>query len=179
MSAVLKLSKGIDNVNKKIGKWLIWLVVVAVFISAGNAIVRKIFHTSSNAWLEAQWYLFGAVVLGCAAYTFQENRHIRIDILSSHMSQRYRDVIDLVGHVLFLIPLCFVMIRFGIPFFYDSLATSEVSMNAGGLVLWPAKALVPLGFLMLFAQAISETIKRIAVMRGLMEDPWKSEGDTH
>lgn len=179
MKFFLKLSKSVDFVNRSIGTSLVWLILLAVLISAGNAIVRKIFHTSSNAWLEAQWYLFGAVVLGCAAYTLQENRHIRIDIVNSRMSQRHRDVVDLIGHLLFLVPLSFVMIRFGIPFFYGSFVTSEVSMNAGGLLLWPAKALVPLGFLMLFAQAISETIKRIAVMKGLLDDPWKPEDGSH
>ena len=140
-------------------------------VSSLNAIVRYAFNTSSNAFLELQWYLFGAVVLLGAAYTFKANEHIRIDILSSRLSKRSRDWIDIVGHILFLMPLCLVIMWLGWPFFLRSFAQAEVSSSAGGLIVWPAKLLVPLGFTILFIQSISELIKRVAVMQGLIEDP--------
>jgi TRAP-type mannitol/chloroaromatic compound transport system permease small subunit len=171
MQGLLGLSRVIDAFNEKVGRWLAWLILVAVIISTVNAVVRKVLNTSSNAWLEAQWYLFGAVFLGCAAYTFLKNEHIRIDIFSSKMSQRYRNIVELVGHIFFLMPLCIMMIYYGFPFFYNSFRISEMSTNAGGLIQWPAKLMIPVGFCMLFAQAISETIKRLAVMQGLIPDP--------
>jgi TRAP-type mannitol/chloroaromatic compound transport system permease small subunit len=171
MQGLLGLSRIIDAFNEKVGRALAWLILIAVIISTGNAVIRKAFNISSNAWLELQWYLFGAVFLGCAAYTFLKNEHIRIDIVSSKMSQRYRNTIELVGHILFLMPLCLMMIWYGFPFFYKSYAIGEVSTNAGGLIQWPAKLMIPLGFCMLFAQAISETIKRIGVIQGLIPDP--------
>jgi TRAP-type mannitol/chloroaromatic compound transport system permease small subunit len=171
MQGLLGLSRIIDAFNEKVGRALAWLILIAVIISTGNAVIRKAFNISSNAWLELQWYLFGAVFLGCAAYTFLKNEHIRIDIVSSKMSQRYRNTIELVGHILFLMPLCLMMIWYGFPFFYKSFAIGEVSTNAGGLIQWPAKLMIPLGFCMLFAQAISETIKRIGVIQGLIPDP--------
>jgi TRAP-type mannitol/chloroaromatic compound transport system permease small subunit len=171
MQGLLGLSRAIDAFNERAGRWLAWLILVAVIISTVNALIRKVFNNSSNAWLEAQWYLFGAVFLGCAAYTFLKNEHIRIDIVSSRMSQRYRNTVELVGHVLFLMPLCLMMIWYGFPFFYSSFRIGEISTNAGGLIQWPAKLMIPVGFCMLFAQAISETIKRVAVMQGLIPDP--------
>jgi TRAP-type mannitol/chloroaromatic compound transport system permease small subunit len=179
MQGLLGLSRAIDLFNEKVGRALAWLVLVAVLISAINAVVRKVLNTSSNAWLEAQWYLFGAVFLGCAAYTFLKNEHIRIDIVSSKMSQRYRNTVELIGHVLFLTPLCLMMIWYGFPFFWGSFTIGETSTNAGGLIQWPAKLMIPLGFCMLLAQAISETIKRVAVIKGLIPDPHGAKTGPH
>lgn len=179
MQGLLGLSRAIDAFNEKVGRWLAWLILVAVIISTVNAVVRKTFNTSSNAWLEAQWYLFGAVFLGCAAYTFLKNEHIRIDIVSSRMSQGYRNKVELVGHVLFLMPLCIMMIWYGFPFFWNSFRIGEMSTNAGGLIQWPAKLMIPLGFCMLFAQAISETIKRLAYMQGIAPDPHEARSGPH
>ncbi len=171
MDVALKLSTAIDRLNEAIGKAVYWLILVAVLISAGNAIIRKVFDVSSNAWLEAQWQLFGAVFMLCAAYTFLKNEHIRIDIINSRLPKRVRDWIDLLGHCLFLMPFVILMIVDGVPFFITSYLQNEQSSNAGGLPQWPAKALIPLGFILLFLQGISEIIKRIAVMRGDIEDP--------
>jgi TRAP-type mannitol/chloroaromatic compound transport system permease small subunit len=179
MSGLLGLSRAIDGFNEKVGRWLAWLILVAVIISTVNAVIRKVFNTSSNAWLEAQWYLFGAVFLGCAAYTFLKNEHIRIDIVSSKMSQRYRNIVEIVGHVFFTMPLCVMMIWYGFPFFYKSFIISEMSTNAGGLIQWPAKLMIPLGFCMLLAQAVSELIKRLAFMQGLIPDPQGSKTGPH
>jgi TRAP-type mannitol/chloroaromatic compound transport system permease small subunit len=171
MQGLLSLSRAIDAFNERTGQALAWLIAVAVAISTVNAIIRKVFNVSSNAWLEAQWYLFGAVFLGCAAYTFLRNEHIRIDIISSRMSQRYRNTVEVIGHIFFLMPLCIMMIWYGFPFFWSSFVIGETSTNAGGLIQWPAKLMIPLGFCMLFAQAVSELIKRIAVIQGLIPDP--------
>jgi TRAP-type mannitol/chloroaromatic compound transport system permease small subunit len=179
MQGLLGLSRGIDTFNEKVGRALAWLILVAVIVSTVNAIIRKVFNVSSNAWLEAQWYLFGAVFLGCAAYTFLKNEHIRIDIVSSKMSQRYRNTVEIIGHTLFLMPLCIMMIYFGFPFFYKSFIIGETSSNAGGLTQWPAKLMIPLGFSMLFAQAISELIKRIAIIQGLIPDPHAAKTGPH
>ena len=171
MNALLAISRVIDAVNEKLGRATGWLILAAVIVSSVNALVRFSINRSSNAWLELQWYLFGAVVLLGAAYTFKANEHIRIDILSSRLSKRMRDWIDVFGHVLFLMPLCLVIMWLGWPFFLRSFAQAEVSSSAGGLIVWPAKLLVPLGFTILFIQSISELIKRVAVMQGLIEDP--------
>jgi TRAP-type mannitol/chloroaromatic compound transport system permease small subunit len=179
MQGLLGLSRAIDAFNEKVGRALAWLILGAVIISTVNALIRKIFNISSNAWLEAQWYLFGAVFLGCAAYTFLKNEHIRIDIVSSKMSQRYRNTIELIGHICFVMPLCIMMIYYGFPFFYGSFRIGEMSTNAGGLIQWPAKLMIPLGFCMLFAQAISETIKRLAFMQGLAPDPHGAKSGPH
>lgn len=179
MQGFLGLSRAIDAFNQKVGRTLAWLILAAVIISTVNAIIRKVFNSSSNAWLEAQWYLFGAVFLGCAAYTFLKNEHIRIDIVSSKMGQGYRNVVELIGHVFFLMPLCIMMIWYGFPFFWGSFRIGEMSTNAGGLIQWPAKLMIPLGFCMLFAQAISETIKRLAYMQGLGPDPHAGKTASH
>ena len=175
MNAALMLSSAIDRLNEAIGKCTYWLILVAVLISTANAIIRKAFDSSSNAWLEAQWQLFGAVFMLCAAYTFLKNEHIRIDILNSRLPKRVRDWIDLLGHFLFLMPFVILMIVDGVPFFITSYLQNEQSSNAGGLAQWPAKALIPLGFMLLFLQGVSEIIKRIAVMRGDIEDPHGDE----
>lgn len=175
MKAALRLSAGIDRLNEAIGKCTYWLILVAVLISTANAIIRKAFDYSSNAWLEAQWQLFGAVFMLCAAYTFLKNEHIRIDIINSRLPKAVRDWIDLLGHFLFLMPFVILMIVDGVPFFITSYLQNEQSSNAGGLPQWPAKALIPLGFMLLFLQGVSEIIKRIAVMRGDIDDPHGEE----
>ena len=172
LNGLIKLSRGIDAVNSRIGKWLSWLILVAVLVSAVNASVRKVFDTSSNAWLELQWMLFGAVFLLCSPWTLAVNEHIRIDIINNLLPQRIRNLIDLVGHSLFLLPLTVVMIVTSLPFFMASWRIGEQSFSAGGLPQWPAKFLVLIGFVLLFLQGISELIKRIAVMRGLIDDPY-------
>ena len=170
MTALLRLSRGIDWLNEKIGKNVAWLLLAAVLISAVNAIIRKVFNSSSNAWLEAQWLLFGAVFLLCAPWTLLANEHIRIDIVNSKLPQSWKRAIEFVGHGLFLIPMCLVMIYTAWPFFYRSLMLNEQSSNAGGLPQYPAKFLILLGFVVLLIQGISEFIKRIAVSKGLIED---------
>jgi TRAP-type mannitol/chloroaromatic compound transport system permease small subunit len=171
MDGLLRISAMIDRMNTWIGRSAMWLILVAVLVSTVNAIIRKAFDISSNAWLELQWQLFGVVFMFCAAYTLLKNEHIRIDIVSSHFPKVVRDWIELVGHFLFLMPFALLMIYDGIPFFWRSVVIGEQSMNAGGLVQWTAKFLVPAGFFLLFLQGISEIIKRIAVMRGLIPDP--------
>ena len=171
MRALLKLSGVIDAVNVQIGKWCAWAIFAAVAVSAINAVVRKTFDMSSNAWLELQWVLFSVVFLLCASWTLRDNEHIRIDIVNNLLPRGLRNVIDILGHAFFLLPLTVVMVVTGWPFFTGSFAINEQSTNAGGLPQWPAKALVPIGFAVLFAQAISELIKRIAIVRGLIPDP--------
>jgi TRAP-type mannitol/chloroaromatic compound transport system permease small subunit len=158
---------------------LSWLILVVVIISATNATVRKVFDTSSNAWLELQWVLFGVIFLLCSPWTLLSNEHIRIDIVNGMLPKRWRDTIDVIGHLFFLLPLTIIMIITSVPFFLRSLSLNEQSMNAGGLPQWPAKSLVLLGFALLFLQGISELIKRIAVMRHLIPDPYVSPGGAH
>ncbi len=171
MGGLLTLSSGIDRMNEAIGKAVSWLILVAVLVSAANAIVRKVYSISSNSWLELQWYLFGAAFLLAAAYTLKQNEHIRIDIVYGIWSRRRQHWIDLIGHLLFLMPFVVLMIWFLYPWVMRSYANGEMSQNAGGLILWPAKALLLVGFVLLFLQGVSEIIKKIAVMRGLIEDP--------
>lgn len=171
MNALLALSRAIDAVNTRIGRLVSWLIVVAVVISAGNAVIRKVFDASSNSWLELQWVLFAAVFLCCAPWTLIDNEHIRIDIVNARLSRRVRNWIDLLGGIFFLMPFTVVMLITSWPFFLNSYGINEQSLNAGGLPQWPAKALVPLGFVLLFVQCISEIIKRVAIMRGVIADP--------
>ena len=171
MQALLKASRVIDAVNSRIGKGLSWLILVVVIVSAANATVRKVFDTSSNSWLELQWVLFGMIFLLCSPWTLLANEHIRIDIVNGILPKRLRDWIDLMGHVLFLLPLTIVMMVTSAPFFLRSFQLNEQSVNAGGLPQWPAKSLVLIGFTLLFIQGLSELIKRVAVMRGLIPDP--------
>ena len=175
LQALLKLSRGIDAFTRWTGKRLAWLILVAVVISAVNAILRKTLDISSNSWLELQWVLFSIVFLLCSPWTLLDNEHIRIDIVSNALPKTARNVIDVVGHAFFLIPLCVVMIVTGGPFFMRSFEVNEQSGNAGGLPQWPAKSLVIIGFAFLLVQGISELIKRIAVMRGLIPDPHASQ----
>lgn len=171
MQSLLKVSRGIDALNTWIGKRLAWLILVAVIVSATNATVRKVFDTSSNSWLELQWVLFSIVFLLCSPWTLHDNEHIRIDIVNNLLPNRVRDIIEVVGHTFFLLPLCIIMIVTGGPFFLRSYEINEQSGNAGGLPQWPSKALIAIGFTLLLIQGISELIKRIAIMRGLMADP--------
>ncbi len=176
MTGLLGVSRAIDAVNVRIGRYVAWLILVAIIISTGNAVIRKLFDRSSNAWLEWQWVLFGAVFLLCASWTLWSNEHIRIDIVNSRFSKRTRDWIDVVGHALFLLPLAMIMIYHSWPFFWRSYAINEQSLNAGGLPQWPSKFLVFAGFFILFFQGISELIKRIAIMRGMIPDPHAGGG---
>lgn len=171
MDALLGLSRGIDRVNTFIGRSVTWLILIAVLVSAGNAVIRKVLNTSSNAWLELQWYLYGAAFLGAAAYTLKENEHIRIDIIYGMWRRRTQHWIDLIGHLFFLMPFVTLMIVYLYPWVLRSFRSGELSTNSGGLVLWPAKLLLLMGFVLLFFQGISEIIKKIAVMRGLIDDP--------
>ncbi|WP_262028844.1 TRAP transporter small permease subunit [Microvirga sp. Mcv34] len=170
MTALLGLSRVIDSINERIGKVAAWAIVVAILVSAVNAIIRRVFGVSSNAWLELQWYLFGAVFMLCAAWTLKANEHIRIDILSSRLSKRGRDGIDVFGHVFFLFPFVALLLWLCIPYFINSYRSGEVSSNAGGLLIWPAKGLILLGFISMFFQWLSELIKRVAIMKGQLAD---------
>ncbi|HVY97992.1 MAG TPA: TRAP transporter small permease subunit [Dongiaceae bacterium] len=171
MQGLLKLSRAIDAVTAFIGKAVIWLILASILISAGNATSRKLLDWSSNAWLELQWYLFGAAFMLAAAYTLQRNEHIRIDIVSSRLSKTARNVIELIGHCLMLMPFSLLMLWEMWPSMRDSYEQGETSSNYGGLLIWPAKALIFAGFAVLAIQGVSEIIKRIAVMAGSIPDP--------
>jgi len=175
LQSLLNLSRAIDSFTRWVGKRLAWLILIAVVVSALNAIVRKSFDTSSNSWLELQWVLFSIVFLLCASWTLLDNEHIRIDIVNNLLPKRLRSSIDIIGHAFFLMPLCIVMMITGGPFFMRSVEINEQSSNAGGLPQWPAKSLIIIGFAMLLVQGISELIKRIAVMRELIPDPHASQ----
>ena len=171
MNALLALSRTIDALNNRVGKAVYWLVLVAVFVSAANAVVRKAFDMSSNAFLEIQWYLFSAIFLLCAAYTLLKNEHIRIDVIAGRFSRRTQTWIDIFGTVFFLLPMVALILYESVPWFLRAWHSGEVSPSAGGLVLWPAKILVPIGFTLLGLQGLSELIKRIAFLKGLAPDP--------
>lgn len=175
MSLLLHFSGWVDRLNEMIGKLIRWLVLAAVVISASNAIVRKLFNIGSNSMLEIQWYLFAGVFMLGAGYAFMRNVHVRIDFVSSKLSKRTNTIIDAAGIVLFLIPLCLILITLSWPFFINAYVSGEMSQNAGGLIRWPAYALIPLGFGLLLAQALSELIKRIAFLRGVIPEPMSSE----
>jgi TRAP-type mannitol/chloroaromatic compound transport system permease small subunit len=171
LQALLAFSRVIDAINSRIGKWLAWALFAAILVSTGNAIIRKLFDMSSNTWLELQWILFSVVFLLCSPWTLLKNEHIRIDILNNMLRKPVRNWIEVLGHLFFLLPFTIVMMITGWPFFVASFRINEQSSNAGGLPQWPAKFLVPACFFLLFFQGISELIKRIAVMRGLIDDP--------
>jgi TRAP-type mannitol/chloroaromatic compound transport system permease small subunit len=171
MAPLLGISRTIDAVTEFIGKAVSWLILVAVLVSAGNAVVRKIFNVSSNSWLEAQWYLFGAAFMFAAAYTLSQNEHIRIDIVYGQFSRRIQHWIDLLGHLLFLMPFVLLMVYYLVPYVLMSYRSGEVSSSAGGLIIWPAKGILLVGFVLLALQGVSEIIKKIAIMTGNMEDP--------
>jgi TRAP-type mannitol/chloroaromatic compound transport system permease small subunit len=176
MPLLLQISRAIDGLNHLIGKLAMWLILAATLISAGNAIVRKTLSTSSNAWLEIQWYLFAAVFMLGGAYAFLRNAHVRIDFLSSRFSARTRNWVDIVGIVVFLLPLCYMMVTLSWPLFERAWISGEVSSSAGGLVRWPVYALIPLGFGLLAAQGLSELIKRAAFLAGQGVDPLDHTG---
>jgi TRAP-type mannitol/chloroaromatic compound transport system permease small subunit len=171
MDTLLSLSRAIDAVSRFFGRFIIWLVLAAALISAANAIARKAFNIGSNAFLEIQWYLFGAVFLLGAGYTFLQNAHVRIDVLAGKLSMRTRMYIDIGGILVFLLPLCWFMIEFAWPVVVGAYVSGEMSSNAGGLIRWPVYALVPLGFGLLGLQAISELIKRFAFLQGKAPNP--------
>ena len=176
MTFFLSLSKRIDQFSEWVGRWVAWLVLAAVLISAANAISRKAFNLSSNAFLEIQWYLFAGVFLLASGYTLLRQEHVRIDVVSGRFSKRTQIWIDIVGLVLFLFPFIYVVIKLSIPLVTNAFVTGEMSSNAGGLIRWPVFALLPAGLLLLGIQALSELIKRIAFLQGLIPDPSKKQG---
>lgn len=178
MQPLLKLSSFIDGVNERLGKATTWLVLIVVLISAGNAVMRYAINWSSNAYLEIQWYLFSAIFLLCAGYTLMKNEHVRIDIISGRFTAKTRAWIDVFGIVLFLFPMTYLFIVLGWPFFMMSYSGGEMSANAGGLIRWPVKILLPIGFVFLLLQGISELIKRIAFIKDLIPDPTERGGKT-
>jgi len=171
MKQLLGLSRVIDKLSNLVGSTIIWLVLATVLVSAVNAIVRKVFSVGSNAYLEMQWYLFAAVFMLGAGYAFLHNVHVRIDFLSTQLTARARNWIDIVGIVVFLVPLCVLMIWLSWPLFTNAWVSGEMSQNAGGLIRWPVYLLMPAGMALLLAQALSELIKRFAYLRGLIPDP--------
>lgn len=171
MTLLLTISRAIDALNERIGRAVTWLVLAMALVSAVNASIRYLFNESSNAWLELQWYLFAAVFLLCAGYTLLHNEHIRIDVVSSRLSPRTRIWIDVFGTVVFLLPVAVFILWLSWPIFVNAWVSSEASSNAGGLIRWPARLLVPTGFLLLSLQGISELIKRIAALKGLVPNP--------
>lgn len=171
MQALLKLSRAIDWLSGQIGKYVIWLILASTLISGINAVVRKAFNTSSNAFLEVQWYLFAASFLIAAGYTLLNGEHVKIDVVTSRLSKRAQIWIDIFGFACFLTPMCLAVLWYGIPFFTRALASGEMSNNAGGLIRWPVYLMMPLGFGLLLLQGWSELIKRLAFLQGLIEDP--------
>lgn len=179
MTLLLKLSQLIDWLNERVGKAAFWLVLLMTIFSAGNASVRFIFNYSSNGLLEIQWYLFAAVFILCSPYTLQKNEHVRIDVLAGKLSPKGQAVIDIIGTLFFLLPMVIVVLWLSLPLVAESYRINEMSSNAGGLIRWPVKALLPIGFTLLALQGISELIKRIAFLAGLIEDPNnKAKGPT-
>ncbi|WP_096668469.1 TRAP transporter small permease subunit [Polaromonas sp. AET17H-212] len=171
MRALLKFSNAVDWVNAQIGKYVIWLILASTVISAVNAVIRKVFNMSSNAYLEVQWYLFAAAFLLAAGYTLLHGEHVKIDVVSSKLSKRGQIWVDIIGFSVFLTPVCLTILYYGIPFFLQGYRSGEISGNAGGLIRWPVYAMIPLGFGLLMLQGWSELIKRIAFLKGLIEDP--------
>lgn len=170
MQGLLKISRLVDWLNDRLGHGLMWMILAAVLISAGNAIVRKAFDTSSNALLEIQWYLFAAVFMLGSGFAFLKNAHVRIDFISNHLSARTRNLIDIVGIVVFLLPLCYMLVTLSWPLFENAWNSGEMSQNAGGLIRWPMYGLIPLGFMLLALQGLSELIKRAAFISGAGPD---------
>ena len=176
MNFLMAISKRIDAFSEWMGRWVAWLVLLAVLISAGNAVMRKAFNMSSNGFLEIQWYLFAAVFLLASGYTLLRQEHVRIDVISGRLSTRTQIWIDIIGLCVFLLPFALLIIRLSMPLVLNAFATQEVSSNAGGLLRWPVFALLPLGMLVLSIQAVSELIKRIAFLKGMIPDPSKKAG---
>ena len=176
MPALLQLSRAIDRLSEFVGRWVAWLVLAAVLISAGNAISRKAFNLSSNAFLEIQWYLFAAVFLLASGYTLMRQEHVKIDVVSGRFSKRTQIWIDIVGICLFLFPFIYMIIKLAMPLVINAFVTKEMSSNAGGLIRWPVFVLLPLGLFLLGLQGVSELIKRFAFLKGLIPDPSKKQG---
>jgi TRAP-type mannitol/chloroaromatic compound transport system permease small subunit len=177
MQGLLRLSAAIDWLNERIGRSILWLVLIAVVISAANAVIRKLFDISSNAWLEVQWYLFSAIFLLCAGYVLKRNEHVRIDVISARYSKRGQIWIDVIGLTLFLLPATLLIVGLSWPLFYRAYVSGEMSQNAGGLIRWPVFLLLPVGFALLSLQGVSELIKRLAFLKGLIDDPTKRQGE--
>jgi TRAP-type mannitol/chloroaromatic compound transport system permease small subunit len=176
MNFLLSLSKRIDAFSEWMGRWVAWLVLFAVLISAANASMRKAFNMSSNGFLEIQWYLFAAVFLLASGYTLLRQEHVKIDVVSGRFSKRTQIWIDIIGICVFLLPFTFMITKLALPLVINAYVTGEMSSNAGGLIRWPVFALLPLGMLALAIQAVSELIKRIAFLQGLVPDPTKKQG---
>ena len=178
MGFLLRVSKAVDAMNERIGRTVYWLVLVAVLVSAGNAIVRKLFNMSSNAFLELQWYLFSAIFLFCAGYALLHNAHVRIDVVSGRLSAKAQTWIDVLGTIFFLLPMAIIFMYLSWPVFVRTYTHNEISTNAGGLWIWPARLLVPIGFTLLALQGLSELVKRVAFLTGAGPDP-VSRHDVH
>ena len=171
MQLLLTISRAIDALNETVGRVVLWLVLIMVLVSSGNAVSRYLLNMSSNAFLELQWYLFAAVFLFCSGYALKHNEHIRIDVISGRFSPRTRAWIDLFGTLFFLFPVTITILWLSWPVFMNAWVSGEISSNAGGLVRWPARLMIPVGFFLLILQGVSELIKRIAFLRGLIPDP--------
>ena len=171
MNALLALSRAIDKLNERVGLTVSWLILAAVLISAANAVVRKAFNVSSNSFLEIQWYLFSVVFLFCAGYTLLRNQHVRIDVIAGRLSPQVQAWIDILGTLFFLLPMALTIMWLSWPVFVLAFQRHEVSPNAGGLLIWPARLLVPIGFFLLVIQGVSELIKRVAFLKGMIPDP--------
>ena len=171
MSSLLSLSRLIDRLNERVGHLFYWLILATVLVSAANAVVRKAFNYSSNAYLEIQWYFFSAIFLFLAGYTLLRNEHVRIDVVAGRLSKRVQTWIDILGTIFFLLPMAILIAWLSWPVFVESFQRHEISTNAGGLIIWPARLLVPIGFTLLVLQGLSELIKRVAFLRGLIPDP--------
>ena len=176
MQAFLKFSNLVDSLNNLVGRWASWLTLAAVLVSSGNATVRYLFDNSSNAWLELQWYLFSAVVLLCGGYALLHHQHVRIDVIYSRFARRTQLYVDVFGTVFFLLPMAILIMYLSWPVFTNTFVHHEMSSNAGGLIIWPARLLVPVGFFLLVLQGISELIKRVAILQGKIPDPAADDG---
>ncbi len=177
MNVLLGISRAIDALNERLGRLLTWLVLAMVLVSSANAVSRYLLNASSNAWLELQWYLFALVFLLCSGYTLLHNEHIRIDVVSSRFTPRTRAWIDIFGTCLFLLPVSLYIMWLSWPIFMNAWESGEMSSNAGGLIRWPARLMIPAGFFLLSLQGVSELIKRIAFLRGLIPDPAEKHVD--
>lgn len=171
MKALLKLSRWIDCLNVRVGRAVTWFVLIVSLVSAGNAVMRKAFSLSSNAWLELQWYLFGAIFLLASGYTFLRNEHVRVDVLSQRLPERVQVWIEIFGVVFFLMPAASLVLWLSLPFFWQSFVTHELSSNTEGLIRWPAKLLLPVGFSLLLLAAVSHLIRCVGFLRGLCPNP--------
>lgn len=175
MKFLLAVSRLIDALNERIGQTVLWLTLIVVFVSAGNAVVRKVFHTSSNAWLELQWYLFGAIFLLAAGYTFLRNEHVRVDVVSSRLPERVQVYIEIIGIVFFIFPAAGLIFWLSLPYFWESFRLQELSSNTGGLIRWPAKLLIPVGFSLLILSGVSRLIRCLAYLTGHGRNPMLQE----